>query len=68
MCELCALTFLFNVCWKRKGCAIKHTKAQPEHVGDRRKALLKVRMSVALYQGLDISDREKQDGECLVHT
>ncbi len=65
LCELCALTFLFDVCWKRKGCAIKRTQAQPGHVGDCRKAFLTERMSVALYQGRDVADQEKLDGECV---
>ncbi len=37
--------------------------AQPGHIDDRRKDLLNARTSVALYQGLDVADQEKQDGE-----
>jgi hypothetical protein len=32
------------------------------HIGDRQKALLKARTSVALYQGLDVADLEKREG------
>ena len=38
-------------------------QAQPGHIDDRRKALLNARTSVAPYQGLDVADQEKQDGE-----
>jgi len=57
------LTFLFNVLWNGKGAAIKRTQAQPGHIEDRPKALLNVRTSVPPYQGLDVADQEKQDGE-----
>ena len=38
-------------------------QAQPGHIEDRRKALLNARTSVEPYQGLDVADQEKQDGE-----
>jgi len=60
---LSPLTFLFYVLWNGRGAAIKRTQAQPGHIEDRRKALLNARTSVAPYQGLDVADQEKQDGE-----
>ncbi len=37
-------------------------------IEDRRKALLNARTSVEPYQGLDVADQEKQDGEPPMHT
>jgi hypothetical protein len=64
---LCVLTFLFDVPWWGLGAlyGVPRPQAPPGHVGDCRKALLKARMTVTLYQGLDIADWEKQDGEPL---
>jgi len=54
----------FVLCvWNGRVAAIKCTQAQPGHVEDRRKALLNARTYVAPYQGLDVADQEKQDGE-----
>ena len=63
LCGLWPLTFLFHVLWSKRGAAIKCTQAQPGHIEDRRKALLNARTSVEPYQGLDVADQEKQDGE-----
>ena len=57
------LTFLFYVLWNGRGATIKRTQAQPGHIEDRRKALLNARTSVEPYQGLDVADQEKRDGE-----
>ena len=67
-CELCVLTFLFDGVISGKKCAIKQTQARPGHIGDRQKALFNARMAVALYQGLDVADRKKQDREGLLRT
>ena len=48
-----------HVLWSKRGAPI----AQPGHIEDRRKALLNARSSVEPYQGLDVADQEKQDGE-----
>jgi len=48
---------------KSRKCAMNRIPAQPGHIDDRRKDLLNARTSVALYQGLDVADQEKQDGE-----
>ena len=55
--EACALIV------KSGKCTIKGIPPQPGHIDDRRKALLNARTSVAPYQGLDVADQEKQDGE-----
>ena len=59
LCGLCALTVFV----KSGKCAINGIPAQPGHIEDRRKALLNARTSVEPYQGLDVADQEKQDGE-----
>ena len=51
------------VLWNERGATIKCTQAQPGHIEDRRQALLNARTSVAPYQGLDVADQKKQDGE-----
>jgi len=53
---------------KSKKCAMNGIPAQPGHIDDRRKALLNARTSVAPYQGLDVADQEKQDGEPTMRT
>ena len=59
-CVGCARTHCFVTSGK---CAINRIPAQPGHIDDRRKALLNARTSVEPYQGLDVADQEKQDGE-----
>jgi hypothetical protein len=51
-------------CFAKSGkCAINIIPAQPGHIDYRRKALLNARTSVEPYQGLDVADQEKRDGE-----
>jgi hypothetical protein len=63
-CVGCVRTHFFVLCGVvGPGCAIKRTQAQPGHIEDHQKALLNARTSVEPYQGLDVADQEKQNGE-----
>jgi len=61
----CGPSLFCSMCCGVRGVPPSNAPMPNQGIEDRRKALLNARTSVAPYQGLDVADQEKQDGELM---